>query len=68
MQYPKGSSLIAAFDVKNYNESENILLRTFRTHPAIIARKDIGSEYFEGQKHVFRILLGQFMIHQSFIT
>jgi hypothetical protein len=61
-EYPKGSSLIAAFDVKDYHYSENILLRTFRTHPTIIARTDIGSEYFEGQKHEFRILLGQFMI------
>lgn len=44
--YPKGSQLITAVSVKNYNDCEREIIKIFSLK--FIQRKDYGLEYFEG--------------------
>jgi hypothetical protein len=45
-QYPKGSRMLCQLISKDCDEDERVLLGKFRT--SYVPRKDIGSEYFEG--------------------
>jgi len=46
--YPKGSRLILCIEVEDCHEKEKKLLDKFRREFKL--RKDIGNEYFEGDK------------------
>ena len=45
-QYPKGSRMLCQLISKNCDEDERVLLGKFRD--SYVPRKDVGSEYFEG--------------------
>jgi hypothetical protein len=45
-QYSKGSIMLCQIISKDCDEDERILLSKFRT--SYVPRKDVGSEYFEG--------------------
>ena len=45
-QYSKGSRMLCQLISKDCDEDERILLSKFRT--SYVPRKDVGSEYFEG--------------------
>jgi hypothetical protein len=57
-QYPKGSNLLLFLNCKNCDILEFEILKDFKKH--FIQRKDIGKEYFEGDKeemikHIFNL-------------
>lgn len=45
-QYPKGSELVKYATVKDRHMSESLMIDDFKKH--FIHRKDLGTEYFEG--------------------
>ena len=53
-QYPKNSHLILLIDVENAIDIERTIKKQLKLTPGIQQRRDIGTEYFEGDVNIIK--------------